>query len=521
MCPVTTPNGEAGDDLGTMVEAEAGNWRQAAELGDWQRVVEILAGLPAIEFDRVRAEAAKLLKCRTTTLTEEVEKARISGEGGTEGGGAAGRPLVFEEPEPWPAPVDPGALLKELEAAIRRHVSLPGEAALAVGLWAVMTHLVDRIEIAPRLLIKSPQPRCGKTTLLDLLACLVARPVPANNVTPAVVFRLIDRHRPTLLIDEADTFLRENEELRGAVNSGHRRSLAWVLRNVEVGGDWEPRQFSTWCAMAIAGIGRQHATIEDRSVVIELQRRLAGERIERLDDEARDRLRELGRKIARLVRDFGPIITSAKPREPEGLHDRAADNWRPLLAIAELAGEAWAGRAREAAKTLSGGDDAETPGAMLLADIHEIFHARKNPPELSSSVICDELAKREDRPWPEISRGKPVTGQKLAAMLRPFGVRAVHRRTGYVYRRSDLEAVWKRYLPDTGGNEPSHRHDPNGAADSDESQTVTDGARCDGSLSGANPTAPRVCDGVTVHDPGADWERETDGTDQEHETEVI
>ena len=55
------------------------------------------------------------------------------------------------------------------------------------------------------------------------------------------------------MIDEADSFLRDNEELRGVLNSGHRKGGA-VLRNV--GDDHEPRSFSTYSACAIALIGQ-------------------------------------------------------------------------------------------------------------------------------------------------------------------------------------------------------------------------------------------------------------------------
>jgi putative DNA primase/helicase len=110
-------------------------------------------------------------------------------------------------------------------------------------LWAIHTHAFECFGHSPRLAITSPEKQCGKTTTLDVLGELVARSLPTSNATTAAIFRTIEIVKPTLLIDEADTFLGENEELRGVLNSGHRRG-GQILRTV--GEGHEPRQFATW-----------------------------------------------------------------------------------------------------------------------------------------------------------------------------------------------------------------------------------------------------------------------------------
>src|SRR4029453_223767 len=114
---------------------------------------------------------------------------------------------------------------------------------------------------------------CGKTVLLIVLGALVPRRMFAANVTPAVLFRTIEKFSPTLLIDEADTFIRDNDELRGVLNSGHTRTTATVIR--AVGDDHDPRAFSTWCPKAIALIGSLPGTLSDRSIEIGMRRRMA------------------------------------------------------------------------------------------------------------------------------------------------------------------------------------------------------------------------------------------------------
>ena len=65
------------------------------------------------------------------------------------------------------------------------------------------------LAISPVLGITSPTPECGKTTCLTLLGALVPRACPASNITTAALFRAVEKWQPTLLIDEADTFLEE------------------------------------------------------------------------------------------------------------------------------------------------------------------------------------------------------------------------------------------------------------------------------------------------------------------------
>ena len=74
--------------------------------------------------------------------------------------------------------------------------------------------------------------RCGKSTLLELLLGLVFKALSTSNTSVAALFRGIEMWQPTVLIDEGDTFLRDNEELRGIINSGHSRGSAYVLRTV-------------------------------------------------------------------------------------------------------------------------------------------------------------------------------------------------------------------------------------------------------------------------------------------------
>ena len=217
---------------------------------------------------------------------------------------------------PGEQPVDGAVLLDDIAREVTGLVVMPVEAGFATALWTAFTFTIDTGQFAPRLLSRVPEKRCGKTSLLEALIELCRRALPASNISAPALFRTVEKVQPTIILDEAETFIRDDEQLRGLINSGHRRSLAFVIRTVEVGGDFEPRRFSTWCPMAIAGIGGLHGTIEDRSVIVELQRKLSGQEVARLDEAARGRLRVLARKLRRWADDHNRGIPRGEPDDP-------------------------------------------------------------------------------------------------------------------------------------------------------------------------------------------------------------
>jgi Protein of unknown function (DUF3631) len=407
-----------------------------------------LAALPAIEYDRKREKVAKELGIRVGTLDAEVDKLRPDQDTELR----AGRALALPLPEPWPEPVNGAELLKALASAITRFVVIPWEGAVAVALWIMHAHALDASPISPRLAIKSPEKRCGKTTLLRVIRTLVPKPLSAANITAAAMFRTVEATRPTLLIDEADTFLSDNEELRGIINTGHGKE-GQVVRLVAIGDDFEPRAFSTFCAVAIAAIGRLPGTVEDRSIAIPLRRKRADERVERFREDRPGELSVLARKAARWTEDHIEKLRTADPETPADLNDRGADNWRPLLAIADLAGPVWQDWARNAALSLSADATADQDSirTLLLADIRTAFD-NSRADRMSSDDIVAFLEKLDDRPWSEFNRGKAITKAGLARLLKPFRIlsttiRLDGNRTAKGYYLSAFEDAFTRYLP--------------------------------------------------------------------------
>jgi putative DNA primase/helicase len=358
--------------------------------------------------------------------------------------------MSFVELMPWLEPVNGAQLLENIASVFCRYVVISSKDATALALWSILTYLSDSVWILPLLVITSPEKRCGKTLVLEMLQATTLRPLPASNISAASLYRVVEKYRPTLLIDEADTFLAKNDELRGVINSGHRRSSAFVLRCD--GDNSEPKSFSTWCPKAIALIGKLADTLEDRSIQIRMKRKTADDSVQRLrSDQVIKETEPLKRQIARWSKDNASKVKNSEPTVPDTLHDRAADNWRPLLAIAEAAGGTWPALAREAAEALSSsGDGDASVRVQLLRDIRDIFVTR-SALRIPSEDLTKALAEMVERPWPEWSKGKPITQRQIARLLKPFGIEPrvirVGSETARGYQLDDLQDALSRYTP--------------------------------------------------------------------------
>ena len=423
--------------------------REPVDEATAQAEIKRLAELKDLPYGLERkASAAKLgLAAGHVDKLVRIERESVSAKSG---GGLA-------DTEPWPDQVDGIELLDDIAAAIKRHVSVPTRGEQAIGLWIVHTHALPAATNTPRLAIKSPLPECGKSTLLDIVSGMVPRLLAASNISPAATFRAVELLRPTLIIDEADTFLPNNDELRSVLNSGHSRAQAFVWRAVQVGDDYQPRKFSTWAACAIALIGTLPATLASRSIPIALKRLTRGQHVERYMSERRP-YADLGRKAARWAADNLEWLSTAEPEVPDGLANRSADNWRALFAIADRAGGAWPSFAREAALTLTNTVDSQTLASLLLVDIRTALGSLDR---ISSKELVARLLEMEGQPWPEMPRGgKPITQNGVARLLKPFAVfprtvRIDGVETSKGYMANDLQEAFERYLPPAEASSPT------------------------------------------------------------------
>ena len=416
--------------------------------------------------------------------------------------------------KPWPDAVAPAAVLDSIVAVFNRYIVLPKYAAEALALWILHAWTFDAGDISPFVVLTSPTKRCGKTSVLILLNWLTPRSELASNISPSAIFRYIQEQKPCLLIDEADSFLKSSEEASGILNSGHTKAAAYVIRNVEIGGDHKPQRFSTWSPKVIASIGGLAGTLEDRAIIIPMQRKPKGAKVARCRRRDCAEFADLRRQALRWATDNLETLKAARPALPDALNDRACDNWEPLLAIADLAGGEWARKTRDAAKALSGDEVAadDDDGVELLHDIRAVFDATIHD-VIFTKVMIEHLVAELERPWAAYGRARqPITDRQVAKLLRPFGIISgtvrLHETTAKGYQRSTFSEAWSRYPkagPESRQNvspaslgdfQPSQRHNAGEMDASDVFSSVAEPSR-DAHKKRDLSNGDALCDGVT------------------------
>jgi hypothetical protein len=351
---------------------------------------------------------------------------------------------------------DGAALLDEAYGFQGRFVAYPSvHARVAHCLWCGHTHIMPAWDSTPRLAFLSPEPGSGKTRALEVTELLVPNPVATVNATPAFLIRRIANQDelPTVLFDEADATFGPaaggNEEIRALINAGHRRG-APAGRCVARGSIIECEELPSYAAVALAGLNDLPDTIMSRAIVVRMKKRAPEEQVEPFRQRVHG---PIGKSLCARITAWAALVVGeaaeARPKMPDGVVDRSADVWEPLLVVADLAGGGWPERARAAAVAMVAAAQAAEPSLniQLLTDLRIVFGSED---ALSSKVIIDRLLALEGSPWSDI-RGKSLDSNKLARRLRGYGVGPKTIRVGGStpkgYARADLHDAWRRYLP--------------------------------------------------------------------------
>lgn len=460
-------------------------------------LIEVRRTDPA-RYQRVRAAA----KAGKASVGELDKLTMPKDDGGTN--------EVFADVEPWAHPVDGAPLLADLCEIIGQHVIADPPTIRAAALWIVHTYCMDVLTVSPLAHISAPEMRCGKTVLLTAMMRLVYRPLPVSSITPSAIFRSVELWSPTLGIDEADAFLKDNEEARGLINSGLYREGASVIRCV--GDDHTPTKFSTWAPKILCGIGKLAGTIEDRSIPLRMRRKVAGENAANIRRSDPEPWLDLKARLTRWTRDHQHRIASARPTPAHGLGDRAQDCWEPLLSIADVAGGEWPGLARAAALALHGVEE-ETPsiGVELLRDIEAAFRERQTS-RLATTELLNLLTHDEEAPWATWNHGNPLRPRQLAQRLSEFGVkpkttRLPNRDRLKGYAVADFADAFNRYLSTERDTSSVTTGQPHNGAVCEASATVTHAQLAQIEIA-PEPASDKACHGVTLKNTPLEKKRE-------------
>jgi hypothetical protein len=426
-------------------------WRKASATKDIDldalnaRLDALAQTEPGINYALERKAIKKEFKIDVQTIDHEVARRRqVNADS-----------VLYEHwnVEPWHAPVDTVELLAAIREEIRRYVATLGERAIVPALWTMFTWVHETATHSPLLLVNSAEPDCGKTTLLGVISYLAWRPLTSVEISGPMLYRSVKKWRPTFIIDEADAILAHNDDLRAVINSGWTRGQGVVRGDPET---HEPQMFSTFAPKALGMKGRDLPdTTLSRTIELTLTRKLPNEKVVDFKHEDDKPLADLRSMLARWSADNAETLRGARPKIIPGFDNRLKMNWKPLLAIAELASEKaqqLTSKAAQAIESAKYGD--ASLSIQLLADIRAIFDAGGED-GLRSNGLVEALIADAEKPWAQFYKGKPLSANRLAKMLRTFGITSeeIHDRYdnsshGKGYKRERFEEAWERFLPD-------------------------------------------------------------------------
>ena len=385
---------------------------------------------------------SKLKKCiiNSESLKEDVNTDLIK---------KSQQPTITYDVMPYSSHVNGKALINAIESIVKKYVVVTDEEALAITYWILQTYNMDAFTYAPRLLIISPEKRCGKTTLLSLLGLLSYRAYPIGNCTASVLYKVIEAEQPTILIDEADSFFNGNNEIRNIINVGFQDKFG-VARSC--GKNYENiKNYRVFSMMAIASINNLPDTIMDRGIKINMRRNLPTETVSSLRErDVRDEFEVIKQKCRRFMLDYGEQAGKYIAGNINGLNNRVCDVWEGMIGIASIIGDE--ARLIKAAQqiTLKNAEDTESLKNLLLKHILQIF-INNHFFDVSSSELVSKLVEIEDSPWLEYNNGRAITPHKLAFLLKEYKITTFQKNVnGHNTKHYNFEAfadIFARYIP--------------------------------------------------------------------------
>jgi hypothetical protein len=337
---------------------------------------------------------------------------------------------------------------------------------VAYALWVAHTHVYERYEVTPRLVVTSPTSGCGKSVVLKVADRLVARSEKSDNWTAASMYDAAHHDRKTLGLDEADNYDFDTKgALRAIFNSGYAKGGTFTRK---IGKQRIAFRTHVPLIMASIGVLTPPGTLPPplmrRSIIILMKKHRNKKR--RFIANDTPELNLVYQHLWKWVRELKLNLDPDLPDELLRADPSVADNWRVMISIADACSRAWGRLAREAAIFFARGGRHEDPVVALLRDIRTVFDTR-GIDRISIKALLAALHDMESGYWTEfcgVKRNRlphKLTETELRAMLRPHGIftRSIWPQKGQPgdksakgYHDSDFEPVWRAYLEEEEGS---------------------------------------------------------------------
>lgn len=403
--------------------------------------LEQLSYMSLRDFEHVRGAEAKRLGMRKPVLDKEVKAGRDQGE----------KKNQFDDGhDPWPDPMETGALLEEVLETYRHYVFAPEHHLHVLACATINTWCLEAFNMTFRIILQSPEYSCGKSQVIDTLEKLSCNPFKSDNATQAVMYHLIHKCSPTVLLDEIDSLSPEHREgLVNILNAGNKRG-AQVWRVEGEGGKRDAVGYNCFAPTIIAGIGRGKfppATIS-RAIVLGMKRKPREYRIRRLRAYDPTGLR---RKCRRWAMDHIEELRSSQPDLPDELNDRQQDVWESLFAIAEVAGGEWPNRIREAALKLHNisTDEMRSTGNELMRHIKTVLDEVEGE-RIHTKKLLEKLNELDEAGYGDWNNHEGMKPKELNRKLAEYDITPRRMRIGddnlVGWDREQFTEAWNTYL---------------------------------------------------------------------------
>ena len=351
-------------------------------------------------------------------------------------------------------------IVDDIREYLTKYVAFNNENhSLILAMWALHTWVFEYQNTTPYIYLSSQEKQSGKSLTLEVLETITKNPVKSTDMTPAVMFRLIDKFKPTIMLDEVDTIFngKANEHMRGLINTGYKKG--GNVYRCDASTELGVVPYSTFSPKILAGIDNKCLpdTIADRCIPIKLtrisQEDIDSDRVETFyAEDAEEEANALLDKMVDATIAIVDKVSGIRPDEMKNIKPRQWEISRPLVSLAMLidpSGELESDLKSALVEAFESEDSVQNLSVLqtVLTDIKEIFDdmitlGDKFPDKIHTDAIISKLNEK--------SGGERWTGKLLSKVLEPIKIRPTTIRRGNQvlkgYKKEQFMDAWTRFV---------------------------------------------------------------------------
>ena len=314
-----------------------------------------------------------------------------------------------------------------------------------LALYVIFTYFYSMWEAVPYLRISGPK-GSGKSQVLRILERLVFKPLKAESISAAALFRQLDAQGGTFLMDEAQSLWSNTpggDEIKNIVLTGYKRG-GNAARLEKVGEKFEMRNFYVFGPKVFSGTSELPDAVEDRCISISMFRSPPGSSKprRRLDKRRTVDIWQLLRdSLYTAALEYGLALKGIAFNSkvcPAAIEGRKYELWQPILALASwLEKRGCKGlldiMQKFAIENVSQSNEANsaTPQEeLLLQKLTELLQQKETP---TPAELLDAAAFKDSKLF------EKWNSEKVGRTLSKFGLKTIRSNGKRQYRSSLLE----------------------------------------------------------------------------------